>query len=357
MPVPTIPPFPDDVPVVPLLVIDYKRIVERDEAEIERLWEAATKLGFWYLKNHGADEEVDGMFDMGAETMALPLEEKKKFAQVDEGIAISFGYKAAGSTATDSSGAPDFVEFINISRDDALSYPTPTHRTYPSTVNARMQVTIRPFIEKSNEVNDTLIDVLNDRLGLPKGELARRHDVREKSGSEGRAIRNPPNMAYTAEKAVLGSHTDFGSLSFLHHHQLGGLQVLPPGSKQWKYVKPVPGHAICNIGDTLAIFSGGILRSNIHRVVPPPKDQAAHERWSVVFFTRPGESQLLRPLQSESALIAEAAKNRPELFTDATAGEWYVRRITNQRLKNRKGPETWAASRGTEYDPENDEVY
>ncbi|KZV62553.1 Clavaminate synthase-like protein [Peniophora sp. CONT] len=345
MPVPSIPPFPDDVPVVPLLVIDYKRIVERDEAEIDRLWEAATKLGFWYLKNHGVDEEVDGMFDMGAETMSLPLEEKLKFKQGDEGVAISFGYKAAGSTATDSTGAPDFVEFINISRDDALSYPVPTHRTYPSTVENRMFGTIKPFIEKSNEVNDTLIDVLNDRLGLPKGALAKRHDVREPSGSEGRAIRNPPNQAYTAEKAVLGSHTDFGSL------------VLPPGSKQWKYVKPVPGHAICNIGDTLAIFSGGILRSNIHRVVPPPKDQAAFERWSVVFFTRPGEGQLLTPLASESIMIAEAAAARPELTTNATAGEWYVRRITNQRLKNRKGPETWALSRGTEYDPENDEVY
>ena len=47
MPVPVIPPFPDDVPTVPLLVIDYKRIAARDDAEIDRLWEAATKLGFW----------------------------------------------------------------------------------------------------------------------------------------------------------------------------------------------------------------------------------------------------------------------------------------------------------------------
>ena len=41
------------------------------------------------LKNHGADEEVQGMFDMGAETMALPLEEKMKFEQGDDGM--SFG--------------------------------------------------------------------------------------------------------------------------------------------------------------------------------------------------------------------------------------------------------------------------
>ena len=72
--------------------------------------------------------------------------------------------------------------------------------------------TIRPFIEKSTAVNDTIIDVLNDRLGLPKGALAKRHDVKEKSGSESRVIKNPPNQLYTADKAVLGAHTDFGSL-------------------------------------------------------------------------------------------------------------------------------------------------
>ena len=75
-----------------------------------------------------------------------------------------------------------------------------------------MLTAVRPFIEKSTEVNDTILDVLNDRLSLPKGELAKRHDIHENSGSESRVIKNPPNQAYTAEKAVLGAHTDFGSL-------------------------------------------------------------------------------------------------------------------------------------------------
>lgn len=38
------------------------------------------------LKNHGADEEVSGMFEMGAETMELPFEEKMKFEQGDNGL-------------------------------------------------------------------------------------------------------------------------------------------------------------------------------------------------------------------------------------------------------------------------------
>ena len=44
---------------------------------------------FRSLKNHGAEREVDGMFDMGTETLDLSLEEKMKFEQGDSGY--SFG--------------------------------------------------------------------------------------------------------------------------------------------------------------------------------------------------------------------------------------------------------------------------
>jgi len=89
----------------------------------------------------------------------------------------------------------------------------------------------------------------------------------------------------------------------------------------------------------------------MHRVVPPPGNQAQLDRWSLVFFTRPGNSVLLRALVEDSPLIAEAVKNAPadkSFETGATANEWFVRRIKYQRVKNRQGPETWMASRGTE---------
>ena len=47
MPDTSIPPFPTDVPTHPLLVLDYALIRSGDETEIDRLWKAATDLGFW----------------------------------------------------------------------------------------------------------------------------------------------------------------------------------------------------------------------------------------------------------------------------------------------------------------------
>ena len=166
-----------------------------------------------------------------------------------------YSYKAAGANATDETGALDTVEFINVAKDDALAWPERVHRAYPPTVDARMESTIKPFVRKSLAVNATLLNILNDRLGLPKGTLGARHTLEEPSGSEARTIKNPPKPGGISEaQAAIGAHTDFGSLasvqvihfasegvltlvqSFLHN-RLGGLQVMVPGTSEWQYVK------------------------------------------------------------------------------------------------------------------------
>ncbi|KAH9918580.1 Clavaminate synthase-like protein [Epithele typhae] len=352
------PPFPADIPTHPLLVVDYELLKAHDEAEIDKLWKAATELGFWYLKNHGADAAVNAMFDTGAATFALPLADKMAFEQGDSGF--SFGYKASGATLTDASGARDTTEFFNVAADDALAWPAVARRTYPAPVNARMGDAVGPFIRRAIEVNGTMLGILNERLGLPRGTLASRHRRDEWSGSEARVTRGPPrelSEGIDEAKAVLAAHTDFGSLSFLHN-RLGGLQVMVPGTRTWQYVKPIPGHAICNVGDALTIFSGGLLRSNLHRVVPPPGEQARYERYSLVYFTRPGDSVQMAPLADQSAIIADAVARAPphlrEIFDLApTSHEWFTRRMKNMRVNNQKGTDggVWNASRGTEHEP------
>lgn len=203
------------------------------------------------LKNHGVDDEVDQMFAMGAETMSLPLSEKMEFEQGDDGM--SFGYKASGANAVDEFGNLDSVEFINVAQDDVLAWPNAVHRTYPRTVNARMDSTIVPFVKKSRAINVVLLGVLEKKLGLPEGELLKKHSDEEPSGSETRCIKSPPRAPEDNKTTAIGAHTDFGSLvsrivllfptyradhtqSFLHN-RLGGLQVMVPGTEEWQYVK------------------------------------------------------------------------------------------------------------------------
>ncbi|KAH9950610.1 hypothetical protein B0H21DRAFT_501675 [Amylocystis lapponica] len=77
------------------------------------------------------------------------------------------------------------------------------------------------------------------------------------------------------------------------------------------------------------------------------------ERWSVVFFTRPGDSVILCPLAEESPLIAAAVAQAPsgKFETGVTAKDWFARRTKHERIRNRTGPETWREGRGMEHEP------
>lgn len=252
-------------------------------------------------------------------------------------------------SAIDEFGTPDSVENLNVAKDDIVSYPKVTHRTYPPAVYAHMDSLLKPFVDHTLEINRAIFATFEKMLNLPPGAFLLRHSDTEPSGSEARVIRSmprvqPANVATPSKDpfptASIGAHTDFGSLSFLHN-RLGGLQVLPPGSDSWHYVRPLPGHAICNIGDALTLFSGGILRSNLHRVVPPPGAQTGLERWSLVFFMRPGNNVRLRALVDESDSIKKTIEKmsldeRAMYEPESTAGEWHARRVRNRRLANRK---------------------
>ncbi|EJD07724.1 Clavaminate synthase-like protein [Fomitiporia mediterranea MF3/22] len=325
------PGIPENIPTRSLLVVDYE-LLACDSAEIEKLWKAATELGFWYLKNHGTDEEAEGMFEMGRETFDLQTKENED------------RYKAIGSLATNEFGDPDNAEFICISKEDALAYPEVVRRTYPSTVYKHMESAITPFTRKSLGVIDTIYSVFEKKLGLPEGVIRAAHPLMGKSNSECRMIKYPAKYAYSEgpiekDKVSLGSHTDVGSLSL-----------------DWHYILPIPGHLICNIGDALALSSGGVLRSIMHRVVSPPGAQSTYTRWSAVFFSRPASNYPLRTLEEGTVIKEALARMSPEekakFNPGVTQGEWFVRRVDNQRVKNRKGPETWYASRGMEHKPE-----
>lgn len=122
---PGLPPFPRDVPIAPLLRLSLQRLLDGDEDERERLWQACTELGFFYLDLRGAYshdpidvdgsgflDEADNLFKVAEEFYALPVHEKQKYDLKDQGS--YFGYKGYGSGVIDKAGLKDRNEFYNV---------------------------------------------------------------------------------------------------------------------------------------------------------------------------------------------------------------------------------------------------
>jgi isopenicillin N synthase-like dioxygenase len=110
------PPFPDDVPTAPLLRISFEKLLQRNDAELERFNRACEDLGFFYLDLTGPGDallrDADKLFDIGEELFNLPLEEKMKYDFSEK--KSYFGYKAQGAAVIDKKGNVDRNEFYNV---------------------------------------------------------------------------------------------------------------------------------------------------------------------------------------------------------------------------------------------------
>ncbi|KAF2431544.1 Clavaminate synthase-like protein [Tothia fuscella] len=349
---PGIPPFPDSVHTAPLLRISLYKLLLQDPTEQDQLWRACCDLGFFYLdlrlslanKNlykSSSNLEVDGPLFSQMQT-GCSLLEKSYFSyrlKRNSGMNLPATYKGLGSGVLDKSGAKDRIEFYNVSKDDILGISNALPA--PAMLNNHKPV-LRSYIQTSHSLISLILGVLNKRLQLPESRLQGLHRLKAASGDQVRFLRAPPQPKEDRGTALEG-HTDFGSITVLFN-KMGGLQVrlpagiepIPPSrsnsldtieqlhgengdGEKWVYVRPLPGHAIINLGDAMVKFSGGILRSDIHRVVSPPGAQAGTTRFSLVYFSRPEDKVMLGALK-ESPLIAQSAGDEPEEVINSRTG-------------------------------------
>lgn len=203
-------------------------------------------------------------------------------------------------------------------KDDFVgnSDPLPCHQLVTENWN-----TLRSYVYACRAAIDLMITHLERHLQLPTGTLAELHRIHECSGDHVR-FNQTAIQPYVEEKAKQAEHTDFGTLTILMNW-LGGLQIRLPETEEWVYVKPVPGSAVVNLGDALVKFTAGILRSNIHRVVPPPPPQEGQVRNSLVYFSRPEDKVMLRRLQGG---LTDSQPKSETQEPEMTAQEWILRR-------------------------------
>ncbi|MGW4096599.1 isopenicillin N synthase family dioxygenase [Mycobacterium sp. NPDC004974] len=110
-----------------------------------------------------------------------------------------------------------------------------------------------------------------------------------------------------------GPHTDFGALTVLYQEDdLAGLQVRSTAGV-WLDVPAVPQSFVINIGDLMALWTGGRWASTMHQVVNP-QPGVTSSRLSIPFFFQPNHDALVEPM---APLAGAGAAPAPVI-----AGEW-----------------------------------
>ncbi|CAK7901079.1 hypothetical protein CAAN1_06S02366 [[Candida] anglica] len=299
----------------PLQIVD---ISEVNKATADELLNAATTQGFLFVEGHDfTQEEVDLLFLLSKQFFELPLEYKKKYP-INKN---NHGYSHMGEEVLDTSdkskgGDPkEALNFCCLNFETGLpSEVIPDWFLEDPVRLEKMKIASKKLYELSVKILRILaIGLQIEDTEECKGEdwFASRYHPTKQSGTTFRFLHYPGQKTLNPEAVIrAGAHTDYGSMTLLFQQEnQEGLEIYSPVSKGWE---PVPfvgantdkfkGSAppiVVNIADQLSYWTGGLLKSTIHRVKFPPKVQETGQpRYSIVFFSHPNDETLLEPVPS-----------------------------------------------------------
>ncbi|KAB8206563.1 hypothetical protein BDV34DRAFT_224305 [Aspergillus parasiticus] len=300
---------------------------------------AIEDVGFFYVKNHGLSrEDIDKQFALAKLTLLLSNEEKLKYrAALEQGDYND--WKPAG-TRNLIPGVKDNFEIYNIPK----FIPEHADRNHPEVVKSHID-TIEKFSKHiHDEIVKKLLVIFALALGLEDEEwLVKKHRYEKSSGDHLRYMKYYSRSEEENKKlggVWLKGHSDMGSLTLLFRQPVAALQVLTKEGN-WKYVKPQMDALTVNIADALHFMTNGYLKSSIHRVVAPPKDQAHVDRLGVLYMVRIEDDADLVPIEESPILQQQSLVNQQILGEDGKpikAGEWVKARII-KNLGNATGKE------------------
>ncbi|KAK2598214.1 hypothetical protein N8I77_011640 [Diaporthe amygdali] len=288
-------------PIYPMETVSFERLLSQEPAELEKVVRCCETEGFFYLDLQSIDgrrmlEDQQKTLELMHRFFQSPLEIKNQYGLISPHL----GYEPIGSRTGVFKDTKDGYEMIKVARDE-IQKSSPH---LPSVIKNSPDIKIlENAIAGCNIITKTILSSLSTGLGLTGASRFENTHRNDRPSTTTLAMMHYIPSDPAAQKIGHQKHTDISSLTLLFSEEWG-LQIRPPGAREFGFVKPKDGCAIVNVGDSLRFASGHKMQSCIHRVVP--FDPTEH-RYSIAYFLRAEDSTMFT--DSEGRYI--------------TAGQWH----------------------------------
>jgi len=285
---------------------------------IKEIGEAYEEIGFVALKGHFLTDalseklytEVKNFFD-------LPNNVKESYEI--EGIGGQRGYTSFGKESAKGRSEGDLKEFWHFGQEVVGNEKLKAE--YPDNVEVKEVPNFNTIgIETYQMLEKTAIYVLR-ALALYVGLDELYFDKYVTNGNSIlRPIHYPPIEGEPKGAVRAAAHGDINLITLLMGASASGLEVQNKKG-DWIPVTALPEQLVINVGDMLERLTNNKLRSTIHRVVNPPREDWGKSRYSIPFFTHPISEMSLNCLPE---CISET---QPKMHDDISAGEFLNERL------------------------------
>ncbi len=299
---------------------------DRKQQFVNQIGKAYEEIGFVALKGHFLSTDlVENLYTEIKNFFSLPTETKRSYEI--EGIGGQRGYVSFGKESAKGKKEGDLKEFWHfgqyIENDPKLKAEYPDN------------VTVKELAE-FNKVGKETYKMLEKTGVYVLRALALFLDLDEfyfdkyakKGNSILRPIHYPPITSEPKNAVRAAAHGDINLITLLMGAQGRGLQVQKHDG-EWLDAIAEPDELVINVGDMLSRHSNNRLKSTIHRVVNPPKENWGTSRYSIPFFMHPISEM---PLDCLENCVDDA---HPKLYDNITAGEFLNERLIELGLKKK----------------------
>ena len=274
---------------------------------IEQLRHATHDVGFFQVTGYGGSPDQAGhLLDVVRRFFDLPLEERMK---LDNRLSPHYrGYTRMGTEVTQ--GRADAREQIDYSPERTPVSDYPADQPYwllqgpnlwPDDSFPELKPAAMAWAELMSEVGMELLRAIAVSLQQPEDYFD--EPFRGTPAWMGKLVHYVGGVVEEAGDQGVGSHADYGFVTLLLQDDVGGLEVLPPGTTEWLPVEPLRGALVVNLGEMLEVATEGYLAATIHRVQAPPPGV---DRYSVPFFWSPRLDAEIGPVPLPAELKAQA---------------------------------------------------
>lgn len=300
---------------------------DKKKAFVQALGDAYNSIGFVAIKNHGlTDQMTEKLYSTIQSFFGLSDEIKQKY-EVPE-LAGQRGYIGKGKEHAKGRTTGDLKEFYHVGQD--VTDGDPIKKEYPDNIWPTELPEMEAIgLEVYKTLESTGIKMLQ-AIALYLGLEEHYFDNKVHNGNSILRpihyfpIENPDAVPADAVRAA--EHGDINLITLLMGASADGLQVLRKDNK-WIPITALPEQIIVNVGDMLSRHTNNKLKSTIHRVVNPPKEQMKTSRFSIPFFMHPRSEMDL------SVLDNCVDHENPKLYEGITAGEFLHQRLAEIGLK------------------------
>ncbi|KAF9464175.1 Clavaminate synthase-like protein [Collybia nuda] len=340
------------LPASTLPIINIAPFLRNDQPELRistsaALHVACMKYGFFYLdiSAYANPSETAKLTTLAREFFMLPQDEKDKISLSNEDHAR--GYARLKENVTN--GKADNHEGIDFYKpvdNPDKSKPVWGENQWPEKP-IEFKERFNDWVEKMKALGLILMEAMADGLGMTTNEWEELRSQVDDSFWVMRTIGYPP-LPNDHDGFSCGAHKDYGCLTFLHADPTpSALQVFlrqpgaigidsarfptEQGNEQgvWINADPIPGCVVCNIGEMWEIWTNGLYRSTLHRVV----HRGSNYRVSIPFFFEPNFSANVKPLAAALRIQAEEdveATGRPLVHrTPVVYGDFLLSKVGN----------------------------